>query len=161
MARQTDNNRVDRTLRKLSLNREAPKSAFILLLMLFAISIFLTSRIATSEDTTYLFGIPFENKSFAGAICAYASVDHAGIRIRAASPFACRSIRSIRISLGIDDAGVHLRHASSVPVIPAERKKRNACLCKIQCAHSCATVNRSTSCGKASSGSRLITIVPG
>lgn len=66
MARQTDNNRVDRTLRKLSLNREAPKSAFILLLMLFAISIFLTSRIATSEDTTYLFGIPFENKSFAG-----------------------------------------------------------------------------------------------
>ncbi len=66
MARQTDNNRVDRTLRKLSLNREAPKSAFILLLMLFAISIFLTSRIATSEDTTYLFGIPFANKSFAG-----------------------------------------------------------------------------------------------
>ncbi|MCR4729518.1 MAG: bifunctional diguanylate cyclase/phosphodiesterase [Saccharofermentans sp.] len=66
MARLTDNNRVDRTLRKLSLNREAPKSAFILLLMLFAISIFLTSRIATSEDTTYLFGIPFENKSFAG-----------------------------------------------------------------------------------------------
>lgn len=66
MARQTDNNRVDRTLRKLSLNREAPKSAFILLVMLFAISIFLTSRIATSEDTTYLFGIPFANKSFAG-----------------------------------------------------------------------------------------------
>lgn len=66
MARQTDNNRVDRTLRKLSLNREAPKSAFILLIMLFAISIFLTSRIATSEDTTYLFGIPFANKSFAG-----------------------------------------------------------------------------------------------
>lgn len=50
----------------MSLNREAPKSAFILLVMLFAISIFLTSRIATSEDTTYLFGIPFANKSFAG-----------------------------------------------------------------------------------------------
>lgn len=66
MARQTDNNRVDRTLRKLSLNREAPKSAFILLLILFFISMFLTSRIALSDETTYLFGIPFENKSFTG-----------------------------------------------------------------------------------------------
>jgi diguanylate cyclase (GGDEF)-like protein len=66
MARHTEDNRVDKTLRMLSLNREAPKSAFVLLLVLFAISIFLTSRIATSEDTTYLFGIPFANKSFAG-----------------------------------------------------------------------------------------------
>ena len=66
MTRQTDNNRVDKTLRMLSLNREAPKSAFVLLLILFAISVFLTSRIATSDEITYLFGIPFENKSFTG-----------------------------------------------------------------------------------------------
>ena len=66
MTRQTDNNRVDKTLRMLSLNREAPKSAFVLLLLLFAISVFLTSRIATSDEITYLFGIPFENKSFTG-----------------------------------------------------------------------------------------------
>ena len=66
MTRQSDNNRVDKTLRKLSLNREAPKSAFILLLILFFISMFLTSRIALSDETTYLFGIPFENKSFTG-----------------------------------------------------------------------------------------------
>ena len=66
MTRQTDNNRVDKTLRMLSLNREAPKSAFVLLLLLFAISVFLTSRIATSDEITYLFDIPFENKSFTG-----------------------------------------------------------------------------------------------
>ena len=66
MTRQSDNNRVDKTLRKLSLNREAPKSAFILLLILFFISMFLTSRIALSDETTYLFGIPFENRSFTG-----------------------------------------------------------------------------------------------
>ncbi|MBR4404308.1 MAG: hypothetical protein IKT10_04265, partial [Clostridiales bacterium] len=66
MMKQQDNNRVDKTLRMLSLNREAPKSAFILLLMLFFISIFLTSKTALSEGTTYLFGIPFENKSFTG-----------------------------------------------------------------------------------------------
>ena len=66
MTRQTDNNRVDKTLRMLSLNREAPKSAFVLFLILFAISVFLTSRIATSDEITYLFGIPFENKSFTG-----------------------------------------------------------------------------------------------
>ena len=66
MTRQTDNNRVDKTLRKLSLNREAPKSAFILLLMLFFISVFLTSRTANSDEVTYLFGIPFQNTSFAG-----------------------------------------------------------------------------------------------
>ena len=66
MTRQSDNNRVAKTLRKLSLNREAPKSAFILLLILFFISMFLTSRIALSDETTYLFGIPFENKSFTG-----------------------------------------------------------------------------------------------
>ena len=66
MMKQQDNNRVDKTLRMLSLNREAPKSAFILLLMLFFISVFLTSKTALSEGTTYLFGIPFENKSFTG-----------------------------------------------------------------------------------------------
>ena len=66
MTRQAENNRVDKTLRKLSLDKEAPKGVFILLLLLFFFSVFLTTKISTSGDTTVLFGIPFETKSFTG-----------------------------------------------------------------------------------------------
>ena len=66
MTRQADKNRVDKTLRKLSLEKEAPKSVFILILLLFFFSVFLTSKISTSDNTTVLFGITFEIKSFTG-----------------------------------------------------------------------------------------------
>ena len=66
MTRQAENNRVDKTLRKLSLDKEAPKGVFILLLLLFFFSVFLTTKLSTSGDTTVLFGIPFETKSFTG-----------------------------------------------------------------------------------------------
>ena len=66
MTRQPDNNRVDKTLRKLSLDKEAPKGVFILLVLLFVLSIFLTSSISRSDATTVIFGIPFEIKSFTG-----------------------------------------------------------------------------------------------
>ena len=66
MTRQAENNRVDKTLRKLSLDKETPKGVFILLLLLFFFSVFLTTKISTSGDTTVLFGIPFETKSFTG-----------------------------------------------------------------------------------------------
>ena len=66
MTRQAENNRVDKTLRKLSLDKEAPKGVFILLLLLFFFSVFLTTKISTSGNTTVLFGIPFETKSFTG-----------------------------------------------------------------------------------------------
>lgn len=66
MTRQPDNNRVDKTLRKLSLDKEAPKGVFILLVLLFVLSIFLTSSISRSDATAVIFGIPFEIKSFTG-----------------------------------------------------------------------------------------------
>ena len=66
MTRQAENNRVDKTLRKLSLDKETPKGVFILLLLLFFFSVFLTTKISASGDTTVLFGIPFETKSFTG-----------------------------------------------------------------------------------------------
>ena len=66
MAKQPENNRVDKTLRKLSLEKEAPKGVFVLLVVLFVFSIFLTSSISRSEATAVIFGIPFEIKSFTG-----------------------------------------------------------------------------------------------
>lgn len=66
MAKQADNNRVDKTLQKLSLDKEAPKGVFILLVLLFVFSIFLTSSISRSDATAVIFGIPFEIKSFTG-----------------------------------------------------------------------------------------------
>ena len=66
MARQSDNNRVDKTLRRLSLDKEAPKGVFILLVLLFVLSIFLTSSISRSDATTVILGIPFEIKAFTG-----------------------------------------------------------------------------------------------
>lgn len=74
MTRKADNNRVDRTLRKLSLDKEAPKGVFILLLVLFLISVILTSKISTSEGTTVFFGITFETKSFTGIFSMMANI---------------------------------------------------------------------------------------
>ncbi len=66
MTRQTENNSVDKTLRKLSLNKEAPRSAFILLLLLYAIASFLTVAVARNPGTINLFGLPIEYKSLSG-----------------------------------------------------------------------------------------------
>ena len=43
------NNNIDKTLTKLSLNKEAPKSAFILLMLIYAISIFMTIKSSTTQ----------------------------------------------------------------------------------------------------------------
>ena len=66
MTRQSENNRVDKTLRKLSLDREAPKSAFILLVLLYAIATFLTVTTGRMHGETIIFGIPVEYASLPG-----------------------------------------------------------------------------------------------
>ena len=66
MTRQSENNRVDKTLRKLSLDREAPKSAFILLVLLYAIATFLTVTTGRMHGETIIFGIPVEYTSLPG-----------------------------------------------------------------------------------------------
>ena len=59
-------NDIDKTLKNLSLNRETPKSAFILLLLLYFIATFLTMRTSTSQGVFELFGTPIAYSSFAG-----------------------------------------------------------------------------------------------
>ena len=66
MTRQSENNSVDKTLRKLSLDKEAPKSAFILLLILYAISSGATIAVARNPGTFSFFGIPIEYTSLTG-----------------------------------------------------------------------------------------------
>lgn len=55
------NNGVDKTLRRLSLDRETPKSAFILLLLLYGIATFLTISSSNTQAEITLFG---ENMRF-------------------------------------------------------------------------------------------------
>jgi diguanylate cyclase (GGDEF)-like protein len=50
------NNGVDKTLRRLSLDRETPKSAFILLLLLYGIATFLTISSSNTQAEITLFG---------------------------------------------------------------------------------------------------------
>ncbi len=57
------NNGVDKTLRRLSLDRETPKSAFILLLLLYGIAMFLTISSARTQAEISVLGesIPFNS----------------------------------------------------------------------------------------------------
>ena len=57
---------VDKTLRNLSLKRETPKSAFILLLLLYAIAAFLTTMSSRVRGQVVIFNIPFEYSSLTG-----------------------------------------------------------------------------------------------
>ncbi|MBR4914581.1 MAG: bifunctional diguanylate cyclase/phosphodiesterase [Clostridiales bacterium] len=74
MIRQPENNRVDKTLRRLSLDKETPKGIFVLLLLLFLASVVLTSKISTSDGTMVLFDITFEIKSFTGIFSLLANI---------------------------------------------------------------------------------------
>lgn len=57
---------VDKTLRNLSLKRETPKSAFVLLLLIYAISAVLTTMSSRIRGQVVLFDIPFEYSSLTG-----------------------------------------------------------------------------------------------
>ena len=65
MTKRTGNG-VDKTLRNLSLKRETPKSAFILLLLIYAIAAFLTTMSSMIRGQVVIFGIPFEYSSLTG-----------------------------------------------------------------------------------------------
>lgn len=57
---------VDKTLRNLSLKRETPKSAFVLLLLIYAIAAVLTTMSSRIRGQVVLFDIPFEYSSLTG-----------------------------------------------------------------------------------------------
>ena len=67
-------NDIDTTVRNLSLKKEAPKSAFVLIILLYAIAYFLITKTATSQDTVILFGIPFEASSFTGVFSSLSNI---------------------------------------------------------------------------------------
>ena len=60
------NNNIDKTLKNLSLNKEAPKSAFILLVLLYSIATFLTMRTSTMQGSIEISGQMLRYNSFAG-----------------------------------------------------------------------------------------------
>lgn len=60
------NNNIDKTLKKLSLNKEAPKSAFILLMLIYAISIFMTIKSSTTQGFVSIGGDFIAYSSFTG-----------------------------------------------------------------------------------------------
>ena len=67
-------NDIDTTVRNLSLKKEAPKSAFVLLILLYVIAYILITRTATSHDTVILLGIPFEASSFTGVFSSLSNI---------------------------------------------------------------------------------------
>ena len=60
------NNNIDKTLKNLSLNKEAPKSAFILLVLLYAIASFLTTRTSVMQGSIAIGDQMIRYNSFAG-----------------------------------------------------------------------------------------------
>lgn len=60
------NNNIDKTLTKLSRDKEAPKSAFILLLLLYAIATFLTMRCSIMQGVFMFLGYQVRYSSFSG-----------------------------------------------------------------------------------------------
>ena len=60
------NNNIDKTLKNLSLNKEAPKSAFILLVLLYAIASFLTTRTSVMQGSIAIGGQMIRYNSFTG-----------------------------------------------------------------------------------------------
>ena len=67
-------NDIDTTVRNLSLKKEAPKSAFVLLVLLYVIAYILITRTANSHDTVILLGIPFEASSFTGVFSSLSNI---------------------------------------------------------------------------------------
>ena len=60
------NTNIDKTLKNLSLNKEAPKSAFILLLLLYSIATFLTMRTSTMQGFVEVGDQMIRYNSFSG-----------------------------------------------------------------------------------------------
>ncbi len=62
------NNNIDKTLNNLSNKRETPKSAFVLLLLLYVIASYLTARTSAMQGVIVISGTPINYSSFAGVI---------------------------------------------------------------------------------------------
>ena len=68
------NYNIDKTLNILALKKETPKSAFILLLLLYAIATFLTMKASTTRGVVTIFGTPVNYSSFSGVFSMLANI---------------------------------------------------------------------------------------
>ena len=68
------NYNIDKTLNNLALKKETPKSAFILLLLLYAIATFLTMKASTTRGVVTIFGTPVNYSSFSGVFSMLANI---------------------------------------------------------------------------------------
>ena len=68
------NNGVDKTLRRLSLKQEAPKSAFIILLILYAMGTFLTIAYSRIPGEIVIAGIPVDYSSLTGVFAMLSNI---------------------------------------------------------------------------------------
>ena len=73
MVRRTNNN-IDKTLDKISRSKETPKSAFILLMLLYGISMFLTMRTASAQGTVNFAGTEVNYSAFTGVFSALGNI---------------------------------------------------------------------------------------
>ena len=62
---------VDKTLRNLFHKKETPKSAFVLLLLIYALSAVLTTMSSRIRGQVVLFDIPFEYSSLTGVFSLF------------------------------------------------------------------------------------------
>ncbi|MBO4426198.1 MAG: EAL domain-containing protein [Clostridiales bacterium] len=68
------NNGVDKTLRRLSLKQETPKSMFIILLILYAMGTFLTITYSRTPGELVVSGIPIDNSAMAGVFAMLSNI---------------------------------------------------------------------------------------
>ena len=65
---------IENTLRKLSIKRETPKSAFILIVLLYAISYYMVIMSSRSQGTVNLFGVTLEVSAFTGVFASLSNI---------------------------------------------------------------------------------------
>ncbi|MBO4450751.1 MAG: EAL domain-containing protein [Clostridiales bacterium] len=70
----TDKGNIENTLRKISLKRETPKSAFILLVLLYAIAYYMVVMTSRSHGTINLFGVTLEISAFTGVFSSLSNI---------------------------------------------------------------------------------------
>ena len=68
------NNNIDRTLKNLSLKKETPKSAFVLVMLLYAIATFLTISASRTQGSIVVFDTPIAYSAFTGVFSMLSNI---------------------------------------------------------------------------------------
>ena len=66
--------KFDKTLREIAIPKEVPKSAYVLILLLYFITSIVVVRISIMQGNVYLFGYPIRLSAFAGVLTSLANI---------------------------------------------------------------------------------------